>query len=132
MDIGQRLVRTWLLSDGVGDKKNGVGSRIGSLVVLEKWSEGRPGSFLMGMMSETEDVIDIALRPRELEGTNGLIGSPRINWMRVTLFRFLSGARAGAASDARRGRFEKSDLGSPSSNVDLQSEWFRVRFGSPY
>jgi len=32
----------------------------------------------MGMMSETEDVIDIALRPRELEGINGLVESPRI------------------------------------------------------
>lgn len=40
----------------------------------------------MGMMSETEDVIDNALRPRELEGINGLVGSLRINWMRVRLF----------------------------------------------
>lgn len=64
----------------------GGGSRKGSLVVLEKWSEGRPGSFLMGMMSEIEDVIDIALRPRELKGINGLVGSLRINWMRGRLF----------------------------------------------
>lgn len=40
----------------------------------------------MDMMSETEDVIDNALRPRELKGTNRLIGSLRINWMRVRLF----------------------------------------------
>lgn len=88
MDIGQRLVRMWLLSDGVREKKNGRGgeSRKGSLVVVEKWSEGRLGSFLMDMMSETEDVIDNALRPRELKGTNRLIGSLRINWMRVRLF----------------------------------------------
>lgn len=59
---------------------------MGSLVVLEKWSEGRLGSFLMGMMSETEDVIDNALRPRELKGINGLVGSLRINWMRGRLF----------------------------------------------
>lgn len=86
MDIRLRLVRMWLLSDGVGEKKWGGESRIGSLIVVEKWSEGRPGSFLMAMMSETEDVIDIALRPRELEGINGLVGSLRINWMRVRLF----------------------------------------------
>lgn len=59
---------------------------MGSLVVVEKWSEARPGSFLIDMMSETEDVIDIALRPRELKGTNRLIGSLRINWMRGRLF----------------------------------------------
>lgn len=86
MDIGQRLVRMWLLSDRVREKIGSGGeSRKGSLVVVEKWSEGKPGSFLMGMMSETEDVIDIALRPRELEGINGLVGSLRINWMRVRL-----------------------------------------------
>lgn len=88
MDIGQRLVRMWLLSDGVGEKNGGVGeSREGrSVVVVEKWSEGRPGSFLMGMMSEIEDVVDITLRPRELKGINGLVESLRINWMRVRLF----------------------------------------------
>lgn len=88
MDIRQRLVRMWLFIRWSWRKQNGSRgeSRKGSLVVLEKWSEGRPESFLMGMMSETEDVIDIALRPRELEGINGLVGSLRINWMRVRLF----------------------------------------------
>lgn len=70
-------------------------------------------------------------RDRSCAEAKGIEGNKWARWKsedkldaRETLSKMES--RAGAASDARRGRFEKSDLGLSSSNVDLQSEWFRV------